>query len=317
MTPFQRVSDRSLTRILPGFTAAWKIVRRLAEVCALLVFGLAATSAGARAQTPGVIWSGTSAGFDVQWTDSDITVHRGQQPVFSARAWAEAGLAHFIAVNRAAGRAQPPDCTLLRSIRLLAVVGPMMSLEDQFEINCRREAHPGGMVRLITVNLAATGSLAQAGPDAIGRVDTRQPGRAVLLSDLFSEASILPALAGAPPLRDVLRRAKREPATLPALIDAVAHAMSAGDGCYTVPPDLLASFAFHRLDAERVVMRLGLPGGGPCRLNLTTADVSFAVPETLASALRKAADRQEGFLRDQAAPGRSAVIELRSGHGGR
>ncbi|HEX2886661.1 hypothetical protein [Vineibacter terrae] len=283
-----------------------------------LVLVLAATAGGARAQAPAAIWSGTSAGFDVQWTTGDIVVRRGQQPVFSARDWAQAGLAHFIDVNRDTRSARPPDCTLTRSLRIVALVGTMMSLEDGFETTCRREAHPGGMTRLLTVNLAKPGSLAQAGRDAIGRVDPDQPGRAVLLTDLFPASDVLAGLAGAPPLRDVLRRAKSTPATLPALLEAVAYASGEGDACYSVPADLLAAFAFARLDGERIVMRLGLPGDGPCRMNLTTADMPFALPESLTPAVRKAAAGQEGFLADRAetiAAGRRTVIELQSGRG--
>ncbi len=283
-----------------------------------LALVLAAAAGGAQAQAPAAIWSGTSAGFDVQWTTGDIVVRRGKQAVFSARDWAQAGLAHFIDVNRDTKSARPPDCTLTRSLRIVALVGAMMSLEDSSENTCRREAHPGGMTRLLTVDLAKPGSLAQAGRDAIGRVDPDQPGRAVLLTDLFAAGDVLAGLAAAPPLRDVLRRAKSTPTTLPALIEAVAYASGEGDGCYSVPPDLLAGFAFARLDGDRIVMRLGLPGDGPCRMSLTTADMPFALPASLAPAARKAAARQEGFLADQAeaiAAGRRTVIELHSGRG--
>jgi hypothetical protein len=278
-----------------------------------------ATATGAHARATGEIWSGTSAGFEVHWTKNDINVRQGGRRVFSARDWVKAGLAHFIAVNRSSGDMQPPNCDYQRSIRIVALVGAMMSLEDRTEISCRREAHPGGMTRLITVDLAVTGALAEAGRDAIGRVDPRHPGRAVLLTQLFPGEEILSALASAPPLRDVLRRTGTRPKTLPALLDAVADASGEGDACYIVPIDLLSAFAFDRLDGKHIIMQLGLPGDGPCRMNLTTSDLSFATPESLALAVQRAAGGEEGFLANRGesiAAGRVTTIELHSGRGG-
>ena len=280
---------------------------------------LFATAMGARVKAEETIWSGTSAGYAIRWTTGDIEARRdGQkQTVFSARDWAKAGLAHFIAANRAGGE-KTPDCGLRHGIIVLAVVGTMLSLEDHVEFTCRQEAHPGGMTRLLTLDLAASGPLAQAGRDAIGRVDPRRPGRAVLLNRLFPAADVRTALAAAPPLRDVLRRNGAEPANLPDLVDTVAEANGEGDTCYMVPPDLLAAFAFDRLEGERLVMRLGLPGDGPCRMNLTTADLSFPLPETLAPAVRRADSGQEGFFAahgERLSAGRVTTIILRSGRG--
>jgi hypothetical protein len=276
---------------------------------------LIATAAGAHA---GEIWSGRSAGFQVRWTERDIDVRRGTRRVFSAREWANAGLIHFLAANRGARDMRPPDCNYRRDIRIIALVGAMMSLEDRTEFSCRNEAHPGGMTRMITVDLATMGRLAQAGRDAIGRVDPRAPGRAVLLTRLFPAADVQAALAGAPPLRDVLLRTGTEAATLPALLHAVTDAAGEGDACYVVPSDLLAAFAFDRLDGERVVLRLGLPGDGPCRMNLTTADLSFAIPASLAMAVQDADNGSAGFLAARGArlaAGRVTTIVLHSGHG--
>jgi hypothetical protein len=279
---------------------------------------LVATTTGAHSRAPGEIWSGTSAGFDVRWTSAEIDVRQGDRQVFSARNWAYAGLGHFVAANRRAGETRPPDCNYRKEIRIIALVGAMMSLEDRTEITCRKEAHPGGMARLITVDLAATGPLALAGRDAIGRVDPRQPGRAVLLNQLFPAGDVLSALADAPPLRDVLRRSGTAPATIDALINAVADASGEGDACYIVPFDLLAAFAFDRADDAKLVIRLGLPGDGPCRMDMTTADLSFAIPQSLTRAVRRAASGEEGFFADRSegfAAGKLTTIELHSGRG--
>ena len=120
-------------------------------------------------------------------------------------------------------------------------------------------------------------------------------------------------------MRDVLRRAGTQPTGLPALLDAVIDASGEGDSCYVVPPDLLAAFAFNRLDGERIVIRLGLPGDGPCRMNLTVAELSFAIPTSLALAVQKAASGEAGFLADQdkgVAASRITTIALHAGRGG-
>ena len=278
-----------------------------------------ATQVASHAERPGDIWAGASVGFAVQWSVSDIVVHRGNQIVFSASDWAKAGLAHFLMVNRASGGTAPPDCDYKRHMRIVSLVGTMMSLEDRVEIGCRKEAHPGGMTRLITVDLAATGPLAQAGRDAIGRTDTRHPGQAVLLTKLFPVPDILAALANTPQLREVLQRTGAKPKTVPDLLAAVAGASGQGDECFIVPDDLLGSFAFDRLDQDRIVLRLGLPGDGPCRMDLTTATVRFAMPDALAAAVRQAANGEAGFLADRGkaiAADRETEIVLHTGRGG-
>lgn len=283
---------------------------------ALVLLG---TPVAGQAERAGDIWAGASAGFAVQWSRSDIAVHRGKQLVFSASDWAKAGLAHFLMVNRSAGGTAPPDCDYQRHMRIVALVGTMMSLEDRVEISCRREAHPGGMTRLITVDLAASGPLAQAGRDAIGRIDTRHPGQAVLLTKLFPATDVLAALASTPQLREVLQRTGANPRALPELLAAVGGASGQGDDCFIVPDDLLGSFAFDRLDQDRIVLQLGLPGDGPCRMNLTTATSRFAMPDALAAAVRRAASGEAGFLADRGeaiALGRRTEILLRTGRGG-
>ncbi len=292
--------------------------RRHARALGLALI-LVATAAKARTGAPGEIWSGTSAGFDLRWAENDITVRRSGRRVFSARDWAGAELAHFVAANATDEKGRPPDCTYRQAVRIVSLVGAMMSLEDSVTITCRREAHPAGLTRLITVDLSAAGPLADAGRDAIGRVDPRRPGRAMLLTGIFPAADVMSALAGTTPLRDVLRRKGIRPRTLPEFVGTVTDASGEGDACFVVPPDLLASFAFDRIEGDRVVVRLGLPGDGPCRSNLTTADLTFALPASLAPAVRRAGTGEAGFLADRGrriAAGRVTTIDLRSGRGG-
>jgi hypothetical protein len=174
------------------------------------------------------------------------------------------------------------------------------------------------MTRLITLDLSSRQPLVEVGHDAIGRVDTERPGKAVLLTRLFTAEQIFKALSALPPIQSALRNAGTQPQALPELVQAVADSTGEGENCYIIPPDLLASFAFDRLEDGRVVIRLGLPGDGPCRMKLTSLDVSFIVPPQMASALEAAAAGKEGFLASEGsriAAGRSTKITLRSGGG--
>jgi hypothetical protein len=286
----------------------------LAALVAVGVFGGQASASDAA----GAIWSGNSGGLTITWTSSNITASQNGKQVFSARAWAEAGLRHFISANRTAGTASPPACDYTRTLRIVSIVGPMVSFEDATEFTCTKEAHPGGMTRLITLDLSSRQPLVEAGHDAIGRVDPERPGKAVLLTRLFPAEQIFKALSALPPIQSALRSAGSQPQTLPALVQAVSDSTGEGENCYIIPPDLLASFAFDRVEDGRVVIRLGLPGDGPCRMKLTSFDMRFAVPSQIAGALQAAAAGKEGFLAAEGSrivAGRSTKITLRSGGG--
>jgi hypothetical protein len=264
----------------------------------------------------GVIWSGKSGGLTIEWSTADITAAQGDKKVFSARDWAEAGLRHFIAVSRSAGMTSPRDCDYTRTFRIVAVVGPLISFEDAAEITCRKEAHPGGMTSLITLDLSNRQPVGEAGSDAIGQIDLERPGKAVLLTPLFPAEEVFRALSGLPAIESALRAAGAKPRTLPAMVQAVADATGEGANCYVIPSDLLGHFAFDRMEGGRVVIRLGLPGDGPCRMNLTRLDASFAIPVRIAGALEAAAAGKEGFLAAEGtrvAGGRVTTIQLRSG----
>ena len=265
---------------------------------------------------PETIWAGKSGGVMITWTTSNITAVRGESRVFSAREWAESGLRHFIAVSHTAATPAPPECDYRRTFRIVAVVGPLVSFEDVTEITCRKEAHPGGMTRLITLDLSSPQPLVEVGQDAIGRIDGSQPGKAVLLTGLFPAGEVLNTLKALPPLQSALKAAGARPQSVPALLEAVGDARGEGENCYVIPPDLLTHFAFDHLQGGQVVIRLGLPGDGLCRMKLTTLDANFPIPASLSSSLQAAATGREGFLAPEGlriAATRATQITLRSG----
>lgn len=283
----------------------------------LAIFVGAIALCGQAVQKPDqTIWSGKSGGLTIAWTTADITATQGGNSVFSAHDWAQTGLNHFVSVSRTAATPSPPDCNYTRTLKIVAVVRAMVSFEDATEITCRKEAHPGGMTRLITLDLSSREPIVESGPDAIGQVDAKRPGKAVLLTRLFPADDVFKALSATAPIQSAVRASGSEPRTLAALIQAVGDATGEGDNCYIIPTDLLAHFAFDRVEGGRVVIRLGLPGDGPCRMKLTSFDTSFAIPSGIASALEAASAGKEGFLAKEGAriaAGRVTTIRLRSG----
>jgi hypothetical protein len=85
------------------------------------------------------------------------------------------------------------------------------------------------------------------------------------------------------------------------------------DLCYEVPPDILRSFAFHHAQDDRVAVRIGLPGSGACRDNLTQLGVLLPAPAALRDDLSHAQTRTQGLLMpdaEAAGRGREAVVSL-------
>ncbi len=105
----------------------------------------------------------------------------------------------------------------------------------------------------------------------------------MLLTGLFPAGEVLNTLTALPPLQSASRRQALDRQSVPALLEAVRDARGEGGNCYVIPSDLLAHFAFDHLQGGQVVIRLGLPGDGLCRMKLTTLDANFPIPASLSS----------------------------------
>src|SRR4051794_11798335 len=96
-----------------------------------LRLALAVALAGPAPAVAEVIWSGTSRGFRVEWTQDDLTASRagGGRPVFSARAFAERRFAKLLA-EMADGSAGT-DCELEHRVALASLVGTVLSFREK------------------------------------------------------------------------------------------------------------------------------------------------------------------------------------------
>jgi len=240
--------------------------------------------------------------------------------VFSARAFARQGLAHFASVVKDPTTGKVLSCAYERRFQLLAVVGTLMSFRDQYYSSCEKEAHPGGETRFTTIDLAKDEAVAYIGPDSFGEIKPSQPGKAVRLTDLFPEQEVYERLHADPLIIQTLDANTGEPTprTLPALMNRLSGRRGSAQNCFLVPNDLLTRFAFYHVEDGRIEVKLGLPGDGPCREDLTQISLLFSIPSDLGIPLDRAKNREEGFLMKDEAPkaGKSeTIVRLRTGKG--
>jgi hypothetical protein len=175
-------------------------------------------------------------------------------------------------------------------VKLLSVVGSIVSYEEFEGTSCEGAAHPSA----ITLYAA---------------VDAAHPGKKPRLTDLFPDADVLRAL-----LSDAVVK-KHAPKTPPKTTEALVKALESSDPeCeYSFGGDLLNRFAFHHVEGQKVAVRIGLSHGCEvARGKLTQLGILLAVPPALQQALERASTRAEGFLmRDQAAVSAGKETQMR------
>jgi hypothetical protein len=225
----------------------------------------AAPTASAKPRSsPSSIWTGESGGVRIDWTTDAIAVEPpdGRAVQLIERPKKEEG------------------CEGEKTVRLLSVVGSIVSYEEFEGTSCEGAAHPSS----ITLYAA---------------VDAAHAGKTVRLTDLFADADVLRAL-----LADAVVK-RHAPKTPPKTTEALVKALSSENTeCeYAFGPDLLNRFAFHHVEGQKVAVRIGLSHGcEAARGKLTQLGILLPIPPALAGSLERASMRSQGFLMsDQAA----------------
>ena len=229
-------------------------------------------------------WSCRSNGFRVAQTGRDIVAgaDNAAAPAFSAQAFAAAGFA-------IAKAAQDPTVsgrvTMERRFRIVSLIGPLLALRDDAYVNYAGTAHPGGETRFWTIDLRRTGPF-NLSPDDPFTVVPHRDARLLDLRALVTPAAIHAALGA----DSFVRQAVPNPA---GSLDALLQQLSDGAGavanaCFSVPSDLLTRFAIIGLDRSAALVRIGLPGMGPCRYNLTQLGLRLALHGTLGAQVSRA-----------------------------
>jgi uncharacterized membrane protein/SH3-like domain-containing protein len=243
-------------------------------------FCLSCLSPAASSQT---IWQGKSDGYNIHWTQKDITATKGGKVVFSA----EKALArkYFEREYLDYANEEPGFVGYERILTLLSVVGTIASMKDTFEEGRRVLIY--GDSKITTVNLA-------------------NPDKVVSLTDFFGESVILEALLADPFIQKAL--AEIDSTTPPSTLDAfyqvldkapnIVVRMEYGEDCYfRLSEDFLTQFAFHHINKDRVAVRIALsPTTLGCHTEQAQLGIYLPTPNKLKLALKKAQKGQAGFL---------------------
>ncbi len=239
-------------------------------------FCLSCLSPAASSQT---IWQGKSGGFNIHWTQKDITATKGGKVVFSAEkalARKDFEKAYLDYANEGYRIVE-----YHRTLTLLSVVGTIASMKDIFEEGGQTLIY--GDSKITTVNLA--------------NLD-----KVVSLIDFFGESVILKALLADPLIQEALVEVNTTtpPSTLDALYQVLDKApnIASGDDCYfRLSKDFLTQFAFHHIDKDRVAVRIALsPAMHGCQSEQAQLGIYLPIPNKLKSALKKAQKGQAGKL---------------------
>jgi hypothetical protein len=264
------------------------------------------------------IWEGQSGGISIRWATVDLFAKSDAK---TERIWGplvRKGFEDFtaVAVNGDPAKRPKVSCSYGRQFRILSIVGPLVSFEDQYSDDCGG-AHPSADTRFTSVDLSKPDSLQYARQEdtPMMNVDLAKPGKIVKLTDYFAEQDVLRALLGDRVVQKALAGLRRSTpprtlAELPELFAADDYAL--GDLDFELRPDFLTRFAFHHLEGDKVAVRLGLPPhSGASRTEHQQLGLLLPMKQDFAYA----ASRRHGFLMLDAAQtsgGRATTFSLRT-----
>ncbi len=229
------------------------------------------------------IWQGKSAGFNIDWTEKNLTATKGRKMIFSAeKALVQKYFEREILRYPSSG----PVCEYKRTLTLLSVVGSIVSLADTFEQHCQAFIH--SIPKITTVDLA-------------------NPEKTVSLTDFFAEPVILKALLANILIQKTLASKVTLPSTLDALSQDLKSApdmmveMENGENCqFQLSKDFLTQFAFHHVKKDHVAVYITLsPAITDCRFEKVQLGIYLPIPKKLSLNIKKAQKSQAGFLMEK------------------
>ena len=236
-------------------------------------------------------------------SDTNLTLEPvfGSPRKFSYESWAEWSFRQEVAKwdDVDAGTACRRDIKVTPVSWLL----PLLALREATYQSCGSEAHPGGETRYTTLWI-------DLNEHSLGSP------RPVVLTELYEAAVIARALSGDALVQKALK-GREVPAELGELVRALAETPPVVEErhCYAFPEDLLARFVIHHQEGEKVAVRLGLPGAGPCRYQVTELGLLLPKPKLLEETfawMKREPDSsyQSFFVADQPLRGKTAVLHL-------
>ena len=262
------------------------------SACLLLV---SQTPAQKREKT---IWKGATGDYQITWTTAEISARSSSAQVFSAKALAQEN--YQLTVKDA--RENNSKLTAFeRNFKVLSIVGSLVSLEDNFYSNYQGSAHPSGETRYTAIDLSKSGKVGYSSFLEGLDMNLNALGLTAKLTDYFPATEIYKALMADALIQKAL--GEKRPKTLAELLKLFADGegtVAAGRTCARLSEDLLTRFAFHHVEGDKVAVRLGLSGLGPCRENLTQIGLLLPIPDALRIAFNFAETNKEGFLNKDA-----------------
>lgn len=227
---------------------------------------------------PPTFWSGSSAGFEIRWTSDNLIARK---PGIS-RSLLDLGRSAQAQWKDIAAHPGDLPYTQEFTFRLLSVVGPLLSIDEEDDCDCGG-AHPNSLRRFHVVDLS--------------RRDLAGP-LPVPLSSLFSPEDIRRALLAIPEIQEVLGKPEAAPLKLSILLHQFEGAtVTSGDCSYVLDNHLLESYAFAAYANGAVDVELSLPFSAEvCRGDIKIVKLNLPVPLRLRPWFEAAAQRKEGFL---------------------
>ncbi len=266
-------------------------------------------------ESPKEIWSGASANFLIRWATDDLTAAAKSEIVFSARSFAASGYKQYyqsVTERTDLDKDLKPEVDFYnRHFKLLSIVGSLISFEDNLDASSKIYKMPSREVyayrdkiesRFLTIDLAKTGDLNYSVEDGepTGEIDSTQTGKAVFLTDLFSEQDILRALLNDAVIKRALSKAKKgkPPMSLSELTSRLEEQdLIAGNCVFYLPDDYLTRFAFHHIENNKIAVRLSLqPTIQACRGQKAQLGLLLPIPTALNKSLALADSAKQGFL---------------------
>jgi hypothetical protein len=232
------------------------------------------------------IWEGVSRGVRIQWTTRDLSA---RSDAAQGETWSLANELRREYEKAASDLEGTAPCRAEEKITLLSVVGTLVSFERATYSECARAAHPGGETRYATLDLKEVAL-------------HRAAARPVELGDLFPPQAVFEALSKDGVVRKALAAPGHGKGAAPKALPDLTKRLSLSvldEPCATFPLDLMRRFALHHLEAQRIAVRVGVPGAGPCREQLTQLGLLLDAPPSLAPDFAEAAGLHAGCCSDR------------------
>ncbi len=241
-----------------------------------------------------IIWTGSSAGYDIQWSTARIIGARAtdQKPIFSTDDLISMDSGSYLETVDE-GVEEQMECSYDESFALLSVVGHYVTISESEYDFCVGAAHPNSFQTWIAMDMSQRSPGQALTSNRFGN-DTNN--ESLVLTDLFPENDVFDALRSDGYAQKALREKKiKTPDSLKDLVAVLASEV----GCeYGFDTDMLSRFAFHHLEGDRVAVRLGISNNSAqvCNKGITEIGLLLPIPEALRDSLREADARRCGYL---------------------